>query len=199
MTAKRGVISQDTFEHVLARAVELDEEGSRQLTAVRAREIALDLGVSPAAWDEAVAEYAATGRMRRPNASVAKASGWRHALLAVSSLGVGIAVGARDGSPFVADWVVDAGTVGLLVAVALALLGTNAAQRTWSRLQVDLAVWWLPFPVGFSLGLGRFFDDPFAFAILGWLGSAAVGGLVAYRFGARTGNGVDPRSDHRTA
>ena len=199
MSGKSKALSQDTFDRVLARAVELDEQGSTRLSAVRAREIALDVGVSPAAWDEAVSEDAARQRVRRSKENGVNALGWHQLLIVTASLGLGISTGARYESPFVAEGMVGVATAGLIAAVALALLGINTVRRSWSRLHVDLPLWWLPFPVGFSLGLGRLFDDPFAFAIFGWLGSAAIGGLIAYRLDAHEARDVDRNADRLTA
>jgi hypothetical protein len=50
-------ISQAVFDQLLARAIELDDEGREGLDTARVRAIAQELGIAPSAWDAAVREF----------------------------------------------------------------------------------------------------------------------------------------------
>ena len=70
MTKSEEVISPDTLQRLVARAIELEEQGRESVTPARAREIAQELGISPVAWDAALLEYRrAKHGMRKPNHS----------------------------------------------------------------------------------------------------------------------------------
>ena len=49
-------LSRTEFDRLIARASKLDADGIGQLDLERARAIALEVGISPAAWDAALAE-----------------------------------------------------------------------------------------------------------------------------------------------
>src|SRR5688500_20355762 len=51
-------LSRDSLELLVARAIEIDEQGSQRLSLTKAREIGRELGISEAAWNAALAERA---------------------------------------------------------------------------------------------------------------------------------------------
>ena len=50
--------SEKTFKELVARAAELDDDGKQHIDLARARVIANEVGISTAAWNEAIQERA---------------------------------------------------------------------------------------------------------------------------------------------
>jgi hypothetical protein len=84
-------LSRDTLERLVGRAAELDQHDAERVSLAQAREIALELGISAAAWDAAVAE-----RLQRTSGSVA-APRLRTRWVSLLTGGGGFAAGALGG------------------------------------------------------------------------------------------------------
>jgi hypothetical protein len=196
VTPNSQSLSQETFELVLARAIELDEEGNARMSPNRAREVALELGVSPGAWDSAFAAQMRTRSRRSKGVRLPTVSAVRHLAIATGSIALGIVAGIAERLPSIGtpDLWTEA-TVGTLFAVTLGLFVHNAVRKAPARFQVDLATWWLPFPVGFLIGNERLWGDPFAFALGSWAACAILGGGGLHLLG-RTRRGATSQAGH---
>ena len=62
MTPSDADLTRESFESVIARAVELDDQGTERVDPERARTIATELGITSAIWDRALAEHASAHR-----------------------------------------------------------------------------------------------------------------------------------------
>lgn len=165
------VISPDTLQRLVARAIELEEQGRESVTPARAREIAQELGISPVAWDAAVLEYRSAKRgMQKPNRA---ASSLRTMLMAGLGLTAGAAAAVIGGST--GD--VAAGTVLVAWSVAFAARARNAEGP---NVYTQLAAWWAGIPIGMMLQHGEVLTDPLWFAALAWIGSSALARFMPF-------------------
>src|SRR5687768_7763216 len=117
-------LSEATLQQVLARAEELDERAGARISVKRAREIALELGVSPDSWEAALAEHQRASNAAAPPPRV---RGWhlgRHLLIAAGSVGLGLASGVAEGLNNVVEDVIGLGGFAGLLAITLALMPT---------------------------------------------------------------------------
>jgi hypothetical protein len=164
MTDKPDGLSPDTLERLVGRAAELDERAAERVTLAQAREIAMELGISAAAWDAAVAERLTQGTrfpvvpnaVRRPV----------HLLTATC----GFVFGTLGGWLNLAF----SGNSDVAFGTLLVLGGVLAAHRakTATRAQLSLAAWWLAIPAGVMVAMGELLADPVWFSAFAWLGCA---------------------------
>ena len=171
MAKPEDVMSPDTLQRLVARAIELEEQGRESVTSARAREIAQELGISPVAWDAAVLEYRSAKRgMRKPNRA---ASSLRTMLMAGLGLTAGAAAAVIGGST--GD--VAAGAVLVAWSVAFAARARNAEGP---NVYTQLAAWWAGIPIGMMLQHGEVLADPLWFAALAWIGSSAFARFMPF-------------------
>jgi len=171
MTKPEDVMSPDTLQRLVARAIELEEQGRESVTSARAREIAQELGISPAAWDAAVLEYrSAKRRMRKPNRA---ASSLRTMLMT----GLGLAAGAAAAVIGNNSDDVIAGAALVTWSVAFAI---KARKAEGPNVYTQLAAWWAGIPVGMMLVHGEVLTDPLWFAVFSWIGSSALARFMPY-------------------
>jgi hypothetical protein len=161
-------LSQDTFDRLIARASELDEQGNARIDLALAREIALELGISAVAWDAAVKERA---QLRHASVAHSNAAAMKWPLVLLAG---GLAAGSVMGGARGGDLVLGS----LLICVSLAWVATRTLRHSSRAAQVDLAAWWLGVPVGIMLGFGEFLTDPLWFAGLSWAATAFVGASI---------------------
>ena len=174
MTDPEGRLSPETFERLIARAIELDEQGGERLDAARARSIAEELGISEAAWNEAMRERRLALRVpkAKPEPSIGPWSSLRVALAGLAAGGLtGMATAAFNGG--------DLALGSALVLTAIAFVAHRTLRTPMWRAQLELGMWWITVPIGIMLGHGELLNDPLWFAALAWVGSACVGGAVA--------------------
>ena len=171
MTKPEEVITPDTLQRLVARAIELEEQGRESVSPARAREIAQELGISPVAWDAAVLEYRSAKRGMRKQNRVA--SSLRTLLMAGLGLTAGAAAAAIGGST--GD--VAAGAVLVAWSVAFAARARNAEGP---NVYAQLAAWWAGIPVGMMLVHGEVLTDPLWFAVFSWIGSSALARFMPY-------------------
>jgi len=146
-------VPRDVFDKLVARALEIDRDAADALTAERARETALEAGVSAPAWDAAVMEYTRGSLTVRRLAPLSRV---RTSALALGGFGVGFLSGVMDwgGPPFA-----------VCAIAASALIAVVGARNRAPRVtDVELAAWWSPMPFGIMLGAGAFLTDPLWFA-----------------------------------
>jgi hypothetical protein len=161
-------VSRDTLERLVARALELDERGVDRISLTKAREIALELGISEAAWDAAVAER--TGGYPTVSSTRPRAWGLRTMLTA----GVGFSAGVLGGwlnRAFNGD--LDVIYAALLVVAGIVIsAGRNAESYKPATARLD--AWWLAVPAGLLLALGGIRTDPLLFAAFARWGTGWV-------------------------
>lgn len=168
---QQGHMSRETFEQLVARAIELDEAGRDRIELAQARAIARDLGVSDEAW-------AAALREREASPSRAASIGGhgvdrRLGLVALAGLVGGAAAGAL--APVLGDGVLPLG--GAAVAAAGVIFARHR-RRGVRAAHAALATWWLSLAAGIMAGIGDVHGDPLAFATASWAGCAAAGAAL---------------------
>lgn len=161
---KGTTLSRSDFDRLLTRALELDAAGEERITQSRARGIAAELGISPNAWDAAVAEH---DRHPRPSSHVRRSvTQWRRwALLALSGLSFG-AVWSTLRRALEIPGAYDRPMTVALIAIGLAIGLRHAHRGTLRESLSDLTAWWGSLPFGFAVGFG---EDALWFALTAWL------------------------------
>lgn len=174
-TPPKGV-SPDTLDRLIGRAIELDRPAVDRLTLAQAREIALELGISPSAWDAAVAEH----EQRAPASRTASA--WTRFAPAISGV-AGIVAGALAGRAMAAFGGPATAVSAAVLAFGGIALAVRAGRRTWWRTQLRLAAWWLGIPVGMIVANDVIAKDVAVFALLAWLASAVFASELSWVVG----------------
>jgi hypothetical protein len=190
MSASSKDISRDTLERLVARALELDERGTDRISLAKAREIALELGISEAAWDATVAEKVSPGNV----ASVERRRPWvqsRTLIAAIAGLAAGLLGGwfnrALNG---------DADVVyGVLLVIAGLVVSRRRDEETDNAATARLDAWWLTVPAGLLIALGGIKTDPLLFAAFARCGSVGLC-LVCLRYFAVCATS-SPRRQHQ--
>jgi hypothetical protein len=164
-------LSPDTFERLIARAIQIDEQGKERIDAVRAREIAADLGISGSAWDAAVREWSEArqpaGRVRQPRQAVEL----RRVLGAAVLGGVG---GTLTGVISVASTGNDIAVAGALIAAAAVVGGHEYFRRSFWQAQLALAAWWAVATPAIMISVDGVNGDISAYGIFSWAGCAGA-------------------------
>jgi hypothetical protein len=173
MTERPSSLSRVDFDHLIARAIKLDDEGNERIDLDRARAIAEDLGISASAWDSALRERESLAPPPGAREVVRQLRG-RSSIIALAGLVAGGLSGALAGSS--AEGVVLLG--GAAIAAGVALVVDGIRRRSARSAQVDLAAWWLSVPAGIMLGMMGTHPDPLLFAAASWAGCASLGFLL---------------------
>jgi hypothetical protein len=183
MAKARQSLSQEEFDQLVKRAIELDEAGRERLNVSRASQIAREIGIAPDAWEEAMREFAdQTIRTTATKGISLK----RVAAALASGLVLGVVFGVTDfDGPYAAA---------VMVAVAAGIV-VNGRTRTNASAYADLMSWWVALPAGIMLGAGEKLTDPVWFAGLSFAGSLVFNRVlraILHRMRpARTGQTVD--------
>jgi len=170
MTEESTSLSRVGFDRVIARALEIDEEGNDRIDLERARAIAHELGIGASAFEAALREQAAAAQAAADRRAKVRIRG-RAALVALVGLVAGGLAGALASQ--LADGVLLLGGTAVAAGVALAVNGIR--RRSMRGTQTELAAWWLSVPAGIMLGMGEFHGDPMVFAAAAWVGCASLG------------------------
>ena len=170
MTEESSSLSRAGFDRVIARALEIDEEGNDRIDLEHARAIAHELGIGDSAWEAALQEQTAAAMTAASRAAGLRLRG-RVVLLSLAGLVTGGLGGAFASQP--GDGVLLLGSAAVAVGVALARGGIR--RRSTRGTQAALAAWWLSVPAGIMLGMGEFHGDPMILAAAAWAGCAALG------------------------
>ena len=160
-------LSPETFERLIGRAVEIDDQGNERIDEVRAREIAAELGVSPAAWDTAIREWSEARGKVAPAAGVKLTMA--RLLVAAGGGGVG---GVVMGMVSAASSGNDIAIGSALVAAAGGLAAHEYIRRSFRQAQSSVAVWWIAAAGGITLGLGETSSDALWYSAFSWAGCA---------------------------
>lgn len=171
MTKPEEAISADTLQRLVARAIELEEQGRESVSPARAREIARELGISPDAWEASVLEY------RHSNRGMRKRSRAASSLRTLMMAGLGLAAGAA--ASVIAQGTGDVAAGAVLVAWSVAF-AARARKAEGPNVYAQLAAWWAGIPVGIMMVHGEILTDPLWFAAFSWIGSAALAKLMPF-------------------
>ena len=165
MTKPEEVIAPDTLQRLVARAMELEEQGRESVSPSRAREIAQELGISPEAWEAALLEY------RHSNRGMPKRNRASSSLRTLMMAGLGLTAGAAAAVIGNNTDDVVAGAVLVTWSVAFAI---RARKAEGPNVYAQLAAWWAGIPIGMMLMHGEVLTDPLWFAALSFVGSSAL-------------------------
>ncbi len=162
MTNLPASLSRSEFDRIVARAIQLDEDGRERIDIAQATQIAQELGIAPDAWEAAVREFP------RAQTTVAAQPPTKETVLRiVVAATFGFGAGLFAGSTGWAD--VSFAIVMWLAAGAMAVRGITS--RTARTLRLELASMWLTLPFGIMIGAGKVLTDPLWFAAFSALGS----------------------------
>jgi hypothetical protein len=185
-------LSSEDADRVLARASELDALRRSAITEEQLRQAALDAGILPEAFDEALAEV----RTRNPTVQISPPQRVGSLLFPILALGLGTGALSRLLRPFASlDGLhLEAlGSVILVNATALFLVHQGTKHRRHGILQRDLIALFGGVLGGWSLLNGGAWEDMTFVTALNWLGAAIVGGAVLW-WSSRQGEAVPASS-----
>ena len=164
-------LSRTDFDQLIARASTLDAEGIGQLDLERARAIALEVGISPEAWDAALLERAGTPVVDSPVRPSLPFTFTPSVLaIAISGVVTGLLSGTIGSSA--GPLALFLGALAIVVGGAVAVAGATRISARANQLQV--AAWWFSVTAGILLGLRIVHPDPLVFGSLGWAGCASL-------------------------
>jgi hypothetical protein len=179
MNEAKPTVTRPDFEALIGRALAIQERADERVDLARARAIALELGVSPAAWDETLEERRlATHAPASPPASrvpfpkplsVAVLSSMSVRALAVTGTLLGATaavVASRLGG-------IDA-PLGVAGFVLGSLIAAESSRRDPSRWRARIGTWWTSLTIGMMVGIGGLHPDPMVYGAAGWLLSEVV-------------------------
>ena len=171
MTQPDPGLSPETFERLIARAMQIDEQGKERIDAVRAREIAADLGITGAAWDTAVREWTeARGQVlvtEEPGPSL----DFKRMLGAAM---IGGAAGGAMGLASVASSGNDIAVGGALIASAGILALRESVRHSLWQAHAGLAAWWIAAGPAIMISVNGVNEDILAYTIFSWAGCAGA-------------------------
>jgi hypothetical protein len=187
MTERKPTVTRPDFEELIGRALAIQDRAGERVELERARAIAMELGVSPEAWEEALTErrLAAEAAAQAPAQQSAPATGLPKPLaitalatlpvraLAVTGASLGFAsalIASRLG-----DVAIPLGVAGYALGCWLAL---ETARRDTQGVRVRVAAWWTSVTIGMIIGIGGPHPDPIAYGVVGWALGDAVAWLV---------------------
>lgn len=177
-------LTQDAFERLLARAVQIDDAGHERIDLDRARAIALEVGVSAGAWEAALREMhpPIPTRSATPtpvaHASASASRSW-NGPLSIALVGGVLGAVAGFAAPRLGDAVIAAGVFAIAAGVALAVK-ESYQQRVRAR-SYALAAWWLAVPAGIMIGMREPHIDPIVFGAVSWAWCELVGAALRWR------------------
>jgi hypothetical protein len=184
-------LSPETFERLIARAAQIDEQGKERIDLVQARQIATELGVSGPAWDAAVQEWV-SGRpdsLPPTDAEAAPSFAWRRVGAAAIAGGVAGIVMGLIASASSGDDIAIGST---LIATALGLGGYEYLRRSFRQAQASIAAWWISAVPGIAtIGMSGVSSDAVWYALFSWAGcglTIAIVDVLARRSRQESGN-----------
>lgn len=187
MTERKPSVSRPHFDELIGRALEIQQRSDEHVDLERARAIALELGVSAEAWEQALEERrVAAAPNAVPNAvppaaprpfekplSIGVLSTISVRALAVTGASIGFA------SAMIARGVggieVPLGAAGLVVGTFLAIESARRDRPDW---RLRIGAWWTSVTLGVMIGSGGVHPDPIVFGAAGWLLSEAAAAVM---------------------
>jgi hypothetical protein len=166
---------------ILERAIKLDGTRDSRVTVEQLREAALEVGVSPAAFTEALAEF---GREHMPPDAAAPVDAPVSRFRSLIRTGLAVAFGASLGATAgIMDGPYLHGETGALAAILLAgaslhLVLSHRKEKGLLPYIVNVIWLWSSFVVALGLATEFLSGDYITAAVMGILISSAVGGLI---------------------
>jgi hypothetical protein len=189
MTERKPTVTRPDFEDLIGRALAIQDRSGERVELDRARAIAMELGVSPEAWDEALEERRlAVESPQTPSApsavpqtgakpfSIAALSAMSPTRLAV--IGTLLSASATVVASRLGGIEVPLGAAGLVLGMLLAVEHARRAPAGWTP---RLGVWWASISVGMMIGIGGGHPDPIVYGAAGWLTSETVAWFMRRR------------------
>ena len=186
MSEKKGLEGEQDFgeaavAEILERAIKLDGVRDSRVTVEQLREAALEVGVSPAAFSQALAEF---GREHTPPEEAAPVSGPVSRLRSVIRTGLAVAFGGILGTTAgVLDGPYLSGETGALAAILLAgaslhLVLSHKKDKALLPYIVNLIWLWSSFIVAVGMVTNFLAEEYIIGTVMGILISSAVGGWI---------------------
>jgi hypothetical protein len=166
---------------ILERAIKLDGARDTRVTVDQLREAALEVGVSPAAFSEALAEF---GRKQTVPQAVPDADPpvgkFRSAIRTGLAVGFGATLGAIAGimdGPYLSE---ETGALAaiLLAGASLRLVLSHKKEKSLLPFVVDVIWLWSSFVVAVALITNALGEESIIGAVMGILISSVVGGAI---------------------
>jgi hypothetical protein len=167
-------LSKADFDRVLAHALELEQSRDQFIDRDRAAVIAGEVGISAAAWGEALAAHDASPP--RSSSSFLLGAWRRPAILAVCTFGIGALWSVLKGRD-VPGSISDIPLTVLLVVTALGLGVDHVRRGRLLQYLRELVGYWGGLPFGFAVGFG---GDALWFSLFAWSLCASLA-LIATR------------------
>jgi hypothetical protein len=180
-TKGEHVLGEADVAEILERAIRLDGIRDARVTIEQVREAALEVGVSPAAFSQALTEFAeersapaepSTGPLPRPRVP------------SIIRTGVGVAFGATLGAiagfmdgPYLSEETVALAAI-LLGGASLSLVLAHKREKALLPYIIDVIWLWASFTVAAALATNALGDESIVFTVLGIILASVVGGWV---------------------
>ncbi len=175
------VLGEADVAEILERAIKLDGVRDARVTVEQVREAALEVGVSPAAFSQALAEFGSE-RTAPEEASSGHVPAPRFRSLIRTGLGVafgailGATAGIMDG-PYLSEET-GALAVILLAGASLRLVLSHKREKALLPYIVDVIWLWSSFVVAVGLVTSALGDETIIAAVLGIIVASVVGGWI---------------------
>jgi hypothetical protein len=175
------VLGEAEVAEILERAIRLDGARDTRVTVEQLREAALEVGVSPAAFAEALAEF---GRERAPTETGAAigppVSRFRSAVRTGLGVAFGATVGATAGimdGPYLSEetWALSAI---LLAGASLRLVLSHKKEKALLPFVLDVIWLWSSFVVAVALVTNALGEESIIATLAGIIISSVVGGWI---------------------
>jgi hypothetical protein len=175
------VLGEAEVAEILERAIKLDGARDTRVTVEQLREAALEVGVSPAAFSEALAEF---GREHAPREVAPTVdpppSRFRSAIRTGLAVGFGATLGATAGimdGPYLSE---ETGALAaiLLAGASLRLVLSHKKEKALLPFVVDVIWLWSSFVVAVALVTNALGAESIIAALAGIIVSSVVGGWI---------------------
>jgi hypothetical protein len=175
------VLGEAEVAEILERAIRLDGARDTRVTVEQLREAALEVGVSPAAFTEALAEF---GREHAPTEAGAPVDSSVSRFRSALRTGLGVAFGATLGAtagimdgPYLSEetWALSAI---LLAGASLRLVLSHKKEKALLPYLVDVIWLWSSFAVAVALVTNALGEESIIATLAGIILSSVVGGWI---------------------
>ena len=186
------VLAEADVAEILDRAVKLDGARDGNVSVEQLREAALEVGVSPTAFDEALKEFASASQaLEVPDPAPAKVTRPRffYQIRTAVTVAVGLLVGSVAGdlvTPRQAEVIIAFAAL-IVAGGTLRLVLSHRKDRSVLAYVMDTFWLWTSFGIGVTLASGYLGEESIVLTITAIVIASVVGGLFVKR-----GEGPDP-------
>jgi hypothetical protein len=175
MDGRDEKLSPEAFERLIARAVQIDDQGAERIDTARAREIAAEVGVSGAGWDAAVREWSEARAELSVERTTPRVDPWRVAAAAAAGGIAGIAMGFIAAASTGDDIAIGSA----VIAAGVSLGAYEYVKHSARQAQASIGAWWVAAAPGIAtIGMSGTSSDAMWYAALSWAGCAAAIAIV---------------------